>query len=452
MSLNIIGKKNYFITLSVILIVSGLISIIFQKGLKLGIDFVGGTNITVKFIKPVTTELLNKIRIAFKENGIEGNLQVLASKPGEEYKIKISTASISEIENKISSVLKKNVFNEAAIDDTSKMDINMLKSKIQILETLQKVYISYSIDTINSVKPVGDIKQLAKILAPANLTEEELGGIFIFTQGAISDTRKNINSLDNESLTSIFSDIFSSTKYKSIFDMMADEVIKYVDAHGGIVRSVDELAPVLKIDAKIFEKFKSRLSIGSFIIESQNSVGAAIGKDYRNKAFLAVIFSLIGMLLYIAWRFEFEFAIGAVIALFHDVIITIGIFSILGKEFNTQILAAILTLIGYSLNDTIVVYDRIRENIKSGMRGTIEEIINTSIISTFSRTIMTSLTTLFASLALWLWGGIVIADFALALTIGIVIGTYSSIFIASPFVIFYKNYKKAKAKTSPVRK
>jgi preprotein translocase subunit SecF len=153
-----------------------------------------------------------------------------------------------------------------------------------------------------------------------------------------------------------------------------------------------------------------------------------------------------GILIYITWRFEFRYAIGAIIALVHDVIITVGIFSILDKEFTLPIIAALLTIIGYSLNDTIVVYDRIRENFRSQRRQTLKQIINDSINQTLSRTILTSGTTLLVIAALFFLGGAVIHDFAFALLVGVFIGTYSSIFIASSTVLAWETLKPSKRK------
>ena len=173
-------------------------------------------------------------------------------------------------------------------------------------------------------------------------------------------------------------------------------------------------------------------------------VGPAIGKDLRNLAFLLVIISLIANLIYISIRFQFKFAVAAIIALVHDVLITAGVFSFLGKEINIPIIAAILTIIGYSLNDTIVVFDRIRENLKLLHGQSYANIINSSIRTTLNRTIITSITTLLAVMSLYFWGGTVIHDFAFAFIIGIIAGTYSSIFVASP--ILYEWWQKDKAK------
>ncbi len=164
-------------------------------------------------------------------------------------------------------------------------------------------------------------------------------------------------------------------------------------------------------------------------------VGPQVGDELTEDGGLALLYSLFGILLYVAWRFEYKFALGSVAALTHDVLITLGFFSVFQMEFDLTVLAAILAVIGYSLNDTIVVYDRIRENFRLLRKGSSEEVMNISLNQTLSRTIMTSLTTLLVLLALALLGGEIIHNFAIALTIGVVIGTYSSIFVASPLVL-----------------
>ncbi len=167
-------------------------------------------------------------------------------------------------------------------------------------------------------------------------------------------------------------------------------------------------------------------------------VGPQVGEDLVEKGGLAMLFSLIGILIYVAWRFEYRFAAGAVIALIHDVIITLGVFSLTRLEFDLSVLAAVLAIIGYSINDTVVVFDRIRENFRRMRRGDPLEIINASINQTLSRTILTSGTTLLVVFALALLGGEIIHNFSLALIIGIVVGTYSSIYIASALLVLLK--------------
>ena len=164
-------------------------------------------------------------------------------------------------------------------------------------------------------------------------------------------------------------------------------------------------------------------------------VGPQVGDELTEKGGLAMLYALIGILAYVAWRFEWRFALGAVIALVHDVVVTVGIFSLLGLEFSLPVLAAVLAVIGYSLNDTIVVFDRIRENFRKMRKGTIVDIMNSAVNQTLRRTLLTSLTTLLVVVTLILLGGEIIKGFAVALFIGILVGTYSSVFVASPVVL-----------------
>lgn len=169
---------------------------------------------------------------------------------------------------------------------------------------------------------------------------------------------------------------------------------------------------------------------------SKDKISPKVGSELSAKAIMAIIYALALILIYISLRFEFIFAVGAIAAIAHDVIITLGIFSILGYEISLSVIAAFLTIVGYSLNDTIVIFDRIRENLKTLKRGSIVDTVNKSINESLSRTIVTSLTTLVVVLILYLFGGEVIHSFSFALIIGVLIGTYSSIFVASLIVVY----------------
>ena len=171
------------------------------------------------------------------------------------------------------------------------------------------------------------------------------------------------------------------------------------------------------------------------IVRRVEFVGPQVGDDLAEDGFLALLYSTVAILIYIAWRFEWKFAAGAVLATIHDVIVTLGVFSILGLEFDLTVLAAVLALIGYSLNDTIVVYDRIRENFRLLRNKSTEEIMNISVNVTLSRTIMTSLTVLLVLVSLFFLGGEIIHNFSIVLLFGVFFGTYSSIFIASPMAL-----------------
>ena len=175
-------------------------------------------------------------------------------------------------------------------------------------------------------------------------------------------------------------------------------------------------------------------------------VGSKVGMDFQRKAIFAVILSWLAMLIYIAWRFEFRYALGGIIALVHDVTILIGTISILNMEFTISILAAIFFIIGYSINDTIVVLDRIRENVKLNPRQTLAMTINMSINQTLSRTILTSFTVFLTVIALYIWGGPVLHDLSFSLLVGVVFGTYSSVFISCPIVLLFENLRLSKMK------
>jgi preprotein translocase subunit SecF len=176
------------------------------------------------------------------------------------------------------------------------------------------------------------------------------------------------------------------------------------------------------------------------------SVGPKIGSELKTAAFWAIIYSLAGIVVYISWRFEFRFAIAAIIALIHDVLITLGFFSVTDREISIPVIAGILTVVGYSLNDTIVVSDRIRENLRSRKREGYQNVVNASINETLSRTIITSLTTLMVVLCLVVLGGPVIRDFALTLLVGVIVGTYSSIFVASPVLVEWEAWQVRRKK------
>ena len=203
-----------------------------------------------------------------------------------------------------------------------------------------------------------------------------------------------------------------------------------------VERSEEKLEAVgAMVKRSLSQKFNS----DDITVERVEMVGPKVGRDLREKALLSILYAIIGIVIYISWRFEFQYAIAAIIALIHDVLVTMGAFSILDKEFTLVIVAAFLTIIGYSLNDTIVVFDRIRENLRRKGKLSLSEIINSSINQTLSRTLLTSGTTLLVVLALFFFGGEIIHDFSFALLVGVFVGTYSSIFIASVFLVYWSS-------------
>ncbi len=210
------------------------------------------------------------------------------------------------------------------------------------------------------------------------------------------------------------------------------------DENKVLIRTKKSEGDLSKVADEIIAVLTQQIPDNRHIIDSTTAIGPKVGSRLRNDAAKAIVYATIGILIYIAVRFKFQFGIGATIATFHDVLATLAIFYILGKEINLIVVSALLTIAGYSLTDTVVVFDRIRENLKTNLRDPLSAIINRSINEVLSRTIITSLTTLMAGAALFFLGGEVIHDFALAIMIGIVIGTYSTIFVASPILLLWK--------------
>jgi preprotein translocase subunit SecF len=217
----------------------------------------------------------------------------------------------------------------------------------------------------------------------------------------------------------------------------------------GLISNLDDLSGVPGVTTQVLKVVKQECFPGNFAIRSVETVGPRIGADLRQQAINVVLIALGAMLVYIGFRFEWKYGVAAVIAVFHDTIITIGLFSLLGKQIDLTVIAALLTLVGYSMNDTIVTFDRIRENLKLHVRGSFPSIVNLSINQTLSRTVLTSGLTFLTAVSLFLFGGQVLNGFSLALVIGIIIGTYSSIFIASPILVFWHDV--AAGKSGPTR-
>ncbi len=200
-----------------------------------------------------------------------------------------------------------------------------------------------------------------------------------------------------------------------------------------------------KVAGAVEEVFRKEFTANKFTVESSSEIGPSVGDKLRKDTLIAVLISIVGIIIYIAWRFDFKFGVAAAIATFHDVLAIFAIFFLLNKEVNLLLITAALTIAGYSLTDTVVVFDRIRENLHKNMKDSLATIFNFSINEVISRTIITSLTTLLAALSLFLLGGEVIHDFAFALVVGILVGTYSSIFVASPLVLVWENRGKQRA-------
>ena len=233
--------------------------------------------------------------------------------------------------------------------------------------------------------------------------------------------------------------IDAAAKYLAIAQQIDDFRNKQ---HGGVLKSVDDLKGVAP--AEVVAAMEQDFYTSNFAVRNVEIVGPQVGGQLRKQALFATLYSLAGMLVYLWFRFELIYGIGAVVACLHDTVITVGFFSLLNKDITLTVIAAILTLIGYSMNDTIVVYDRIRENIKLLRREALADVVNKSINQTLSRTILTSGLTFLTVLSLYVFGGEVLRGFSLALVIGILIGTYSSIAVAAPMLVAYQEWRSRK--------
>jgi preprotein translocase subunit SecF len=229
------------------------------------------------------------------------------------------------------------------------------------------------------------------------------------------------------------------------YGAIARAIVDYRDKQkGGVLSSLDELKAVA--DPAVVASLQEGFFASDFGVRNVEIVGPQVGKQLQKQAFLATAYSLAGMLIYLGFRFEWIYGVAAVLTVFHDTLITVGAFSLLNWEISLTVIAAILTLIGYSNNDTIVVFDRIRENIKLLRREPLADIVNKSINQTLSRTILTAGLTFLTVLALFLFGGEVLRGFSFALVIGILIGTYSSIAIAAPILVAYQDWRQGRGK------
>jgi preprotein translocase subunit SecF len=229
-------------------------------------------------------------------------------------------------------------------------------------------------------------------------------------------------------------------KYTAAAQAIAD----FRKNQGGVLSSMDQLKGV--VDPAVLASLPDGFFLSDFGVYETEIVGPQVGGQLRKQALLATVYSLAGMLVYLGFRFEWIYGVAAVVTVFHDTLITVGAFSLTKTDISLTVIAAILTLIGYSNNDTIVVFDRIRENIKLMRREKLADIVNRSINQTLSRTILTAGLTFLTVLALYLFGGEVLHGFSLALVIGILIGTYSSIAIAAPILVAYQDWRIEKGK------
>lgn len=248
-------------------------------------------------------------------------------------------------------------------------------------------------------------------------------------------------------------DFAGGTAVQLKFDkpLLISEARRALDAHGLnaaelqeftqdqklLIRVKTETTIEEQVSQNIIQAFQTEFPDHGFVVDSSTSIGPTIGKKLQEDALIAVVLSLIGIIFYVAIRFEFRFGVAAAIATFHDVLVVLGIYFLLNKEITLLVVTALLTLAGYSLTDTVIVFDRIRENLRQRRRETVTTIINNGINQVLSRTLITTLTVVLVLVPLTVWGGEVLHDFSLALLLGVMVGTYSSIFVASPLLVLW---------------
>jgi preprotein translocase subunit SecF len=376
-----LGKKWYFLGFSLIFSISGLISLFFWHHLPLDVDFRGGTVVTVKFAeKPA----VDRIRDAANSAGLRG-ARITPFGPADHHEVEITLSS--------------GATNQSAID----------QGRAAIVRALTQNYSS---------------------------------------SGAQSQGKLDLDNATRESLTSwlqqldpehLGATVAAQTKYHA----QAAAVLQLRDDQdSGVIPSMSSLQGV--VDPAVLSAFQQNAYLSGFSVRSVEIIGAQMGSVMRKQALLATLFSLAGMLVYLWFRFELIYGVAAVVACFHDTLITVGAFSLMNIEVSLTVIAAILTLIGYSMNDTIVVFDRIRENLRLSRREPLPALVNRSINQTLSRTVLTSGLTFLTVLSLFVFGGQVLHPFSFALVIGILIGTYSSIAVAAPMLVAWQEWRSGR--------
>jgi preprotein translocase subunit SecF len=372
------GKAKYFYALSGILLLAGLISLVIKGGPKYGIDFRGGTNVDVRFAQ---TPNIDQLRKGLAAQGL-GSTEI---------------QSVSDIaaanSNEVLIFVEQKEQNDAALDSS--------KSRV--------------IDALNA------------------------------TYGVSSSNKPDFNSATPPSLAAFLTQrdpMALGTNAGDKYTQLAKKLLEYRDkVKNGVLTNFDELARVDGATPAVLSQVKDSYALGPFAIRNVEIVGPKVGSELRRQAVLVTLYALAGMLVYIAFRFEFVYGAAAVLAVFHDVLITLGIFSLLNFEISLTVIAALLTLVGYSMNDTIVIFDRIRENNRLLRKEPFAAVVDKSINQTLSRTILTSGLTFLTVLVLFLMGGQVLRAFSFALVVGIVVGTYSSFGIAAPLVVFWHDWR-----------
>lgn len=393
-----LGKKWIFIGLSWVLILAGLASVLYRAfdgkdhthPFNMGVDFAGGTLATVKFnSKPD----LNRLRAALEKQGLEG-----------------PKISLQEVGNQIG----KPPSNEVLV---------RLPNLVEVVQT------------------AGQSVQAARATSDADVGKQKILAALASFNDPSTQNKVDLNTIGSDKLKS---ELIARAKIDpQSADETARAIIDYREKVGsGLIHDINQIKGIGGVPPQIGETLDKEFFTGAASVKSADAVSPQVGDDLRNRAIYVTIAACLGMLVFIAFRFKsWGFGIGAIIAVFHDVLVTLGIFSIVQWEIDLTVVAALLTLVGYSMNDTIVIFDRIREMMKTKRREGMEKVTNDAINQTLSRTIITSGLTFLTVVAMLAFGGAVLRSFSWCLFIGIIIGTYSSIYIASPFMLWWEGWR-----------
>jgi preprotein translocase subunit SecF len=461
-----IAAKKYFIGLTIALLVAGAISVQL-RGFNLGVDFTGGTIMTVRFAQPHNAE---EVRRVLQQGGIDTSKFIIVNDRNNPRDMIIRAPDLgSEAEHRVDeterlvvrSLQKLNPSGEVALGklninstdadgieqelrETDPLGINGKSFASNPYKQIAAQVISYrdgqAKGYLQDMSQAASISFSLKDVDPkeANFDPEKIkaslgssfyaGKIDLNLEGA-SAIEDALDRIDPQKLGNQ-----GPEQYKAA----ATAITKYRANESGVIGSLDQLQ-MRDVPADLPSKMEPYFTTGNWAVISADVVGPQVGQDLRNRAIYVTLAALAGMLVYIAFRFEWIYGVAAVLAVFHDVMITLGVFSLIRQEISLTVVAALLTLVGYSMNDTIVVFDRIRENLRLRRRDSLVQITNDSINQTLSRTIIAAGLTFISVLSILLFGGQVLRGFALALTIGILIGTYSSIAVASPIMLWW-NY------------
>jgi preprotein translocase SecF subunit len=466
-----IGAKKYFIGLTIFLLVLGAISVQ-VRGFNLGVDFTGGTLMTVRFKEPQSPD---KIRAVLASVGIDTSKVTIQSDITRPNELLIRAPQLgNEAEQRVDEdkraiirALQK--LNPSGEEAAGKVNINTIDAE-GIEQELRQAdplgigkqsfagphpyrQIADQIISLRDGQHKGFLRDMSAVqslnlVVPSlpDLDQNRVKAALIdrFYAGKIDLNLAGTKEIEDALYRIDPLGIRSESSAGEVYSKAAQAIAEYRKERSGIINSLAEIQ-VRDVPAELLAKMEPYFTTGNWAVISADIVGPQVGRDLRERAIYVTLAALAGMLVYIAFRFEWIYGVAAVLAVFHDVMITLGLFSLFRWEIDLTVVAALLTLIGYSMNDTIVVFDRIRENLRLRRRDSLVQITNDSINQTLSRTIITSGLTFLSVLAIVLFGGDVLRGFGLALTIGIVIGTYSSIAVASPIMLWWQYLTAGKA-------